>query len=233
MREDCTHMDQSDAGALETLDDLGLRRIWKGGVSDESEGRVTGLGAGGDNEFSDVSGAADDEDLVGHSKLPRLIAGENCGIAETTKRSVARKRMSTNARDSFMRTPYIQEYARSVITEVTSLGENLRCGYYVIFSNPLGHISRENEWASTNGQGLFLAHSLYRGICETCNYRSNLTLEWKSPLWLLRDFFLNFNILLGHISLRLAWKRISTNGQVLFLAHSLTSSLSENNKFLE
>ena len=38
------------------------------------------------------------------------------------------------ARDSFLRTPYIEEYARRVITEVTSsLSGNLRCGYYVIF----------------------------------------------------------------------------------------------------
>lgn len=70
---DCTNIDQSDASGREILDDLGRLRIRNGGVSDENEGRVTGLGASGDDEFSDVSCAADDEDLVGHCKLPKEL----------------------------------------------------------------------------------------------------------------------------------------------------------------
>lgn len=59
-----TYINQSHAGALETLNDFRLGKIWNGGFSDESEGRVTGLGTGNDDGFSDVASAADKENLA-------------------------------------------------------------------------------------------------------------------------------------------------------------------------
>ena len=61
-RANRTYINQSHAGALETLNDFKLLRNC--GFSDESEGRVTGLSAGSDDKLSDVASAADDENLA-------------------------------------------------------------------------------------------------------------------------------------------------------------------------
>ena len=84
MRANSTYIYQSHAGTLETLNDFRLGRIRNGGFSDESEGRVTGPSAGSDDEFSDVSSAADDENLAlfGHCEFFRPISGKKCGLGK-------------------------------------------------------------------------------------------------------------------------------------------------------
>ena len=71
-----TDMEESDTGALEALDETGFGRIWESGFSDERECRVAGLGASFDDEFSDVSGASDDQNFafLGHFwKIPARL----------------------------------------------------------------------------------------------------------------------------------------------------------------
>lgn len=57
-------MEKCDAGILETLDEVRLGGIGNCSFSDQSEGRMAGLGARFDDEFSDIAGAADDQDLA-------------------------------------------------------------------------------------------------------------------------------------------------------------------------
>ena len=57
------NQDEVDAQSLEVLDDFGLCRVGEGSFSDQNVGGVASLGAGLDNELSDVASATDEEDF--------------------------------------------------------------------------------------------------------------------------------------------------------------------------
>lgn len=58
------NIEESNTGAFEAVKETGFGRVWESGVSDEHESWVAGLGASFDNEFSDVAGATNDQNLA-------------------------------------------------------------------------------------------------------------------------------------------------------------------------
>lgn len=64
----CSYRDKNDSDAFQALYDRKLGRIGESGISNESIGLMTGLGARLGDVFTDVAGGSDDEDsaLGGH-----------------------------------------------------------------------------------------------------------------------------------------------------------------------
>lgn len=72
--------DDNDSDVLEALDDLRFGWIGESGISNESEGRMTGLGAGFDDEFTDVASASDDEDSAFGGHWRKISGKELIGV---------------------------------------------------------------------------------------------------------------------------------------------------------